>query len=97
VFRHIVLYRLKNPTEEQKRALKEKFLSLNGNVPQIRVLEAGTDLLGSERSYDVALNVTFDTRDDFSAYKKHPFHVGVSEYVHSVIASSVSCDFEAEQ
>lgn len=96
VFRHIVLYRLKDPAEESKQALKEKFLTLKGNVPQVKEIEVGTDLLKSQRSYDVALVITFDRKEDLAEYKAHPFHVGVSEYVHSVIEASVSCDFEVD-
>ena len=96
MFRHIVLYRLKDRSEESKRALKEHFLSLNGQVPQIRALEVGTDVLHSGRSYDVCLSILFDQKEDLAAYKAHPFHVGVSEYVHGVIETSVSCDYEVD-
>ncbi len=96
MFRHIVLYRLKDRSEKAKQALKNKFLTLRGNVPQIREIEVGTDCLYSGRSYDVALVITFDKKDDLPLYKAHPFHLGVAEYVHSVIESAVSCDFEAD-
>ena len=96
MFRHIVLYRLKYRTEEEKSALKNRFFSLRGQVPQIRDLEVGTDVLYSNRSYDVALVITFDKKEDLTTYKAHPFHMGVAEYVHSVIDHSVSCDFEAD-
>lgn len=94
MYRHIVLYRLKDRSEASRKALKDQFLSLEGRVPQIRALEVGIDDLASPRSYDVALNLTFDSKQDLAAYKAHPFHVGVSEYVHGVIETSVSCDFE---
>ncbi len=96
MFRHIVLYRLKDRSEEAKRALKEKFLSLKGNVPQIVDLEVGTDRLFSARSYDVALVITFEKKEDLPVYKAHPFHVGVADYVHGVVESAVSCDYEVE-
>lgn len=97
MFRHIVLYRLKNRTEDAKSALKEHFLTLRGNVPQIREPEVGTDVLQSGRSYDVARVITFDRKEDPADYKTHPFYVGISNYVHEVIESSVSCDFEADR
>ncbi len=96
MFRHIVLYRLKDRSEEAKKALKEKFLSLKSNVPQIVDLEVGTDILFSARSYDVALVITFVKKEDLPVYKAHPFHVGVANYVHSVMETSVSCDFEVD-
>ncbi len=97
MFRHIVLYRLKDRSENSKQALKEKFLSLKENVPQILDLEVGTDVLFSARSYDVALAVTFETKEDLPVYKAHPFHVGVADYVHAVTESAVSCDFEVDR
>lgn len=97
VFRHIVLYRLKDRSEEAKQTLKNRFLTLRGNVPQVKEIEVGTDCLFSGRSYDVALIITFERKEDLTIYKADPFHVALSEYVHSVIESSVSCDFEAER
>lgn len=97
MFRHIILFRLQNPTEEARQALKDKLLTLRGNVPQVRELEAGTDVLQGQRSYDVALIIGLDKKEDLPAYKNHPFHLAVSEYVQSVIQTSVSCDFEVEK
>ena len=92
--RHIVLYRRKDRSEESRKALKDRFLPRKGQVPQIRALEVGIDDLIPPRSYDVALNLTLDSKQDLTAYKAHPFHAGVSEYVHEGIESSVSCNFE---
>lgn len=94
MFTHIVLYKLKNPSEENKKALQEKFQSMVGNVPQIRSLESGTDSLCLDRSFDVSLYVKFDSKQDFFDYKDYPFHRNVAEYVHSVVEKSVSVDFE---
>lgn len=94
MFTHIVLYKLKEPTEENKKALQEKFLSMIGKVEPIRNLETGIDCLQLDRSFDVSLHVKFDSKEDFFVYKDHPFHKGVAEYVHSVVERSVSVDFE---
>lgn len=96
MFRHIVLYRLKDRSEEAKQALKEKFLRLRENIPQGAEPEVGTDCLYRRQIYDVALAVTLGFRENLSAHKDHPFHVGVSEYVHSAIESLASCGFEGE-
>ena len=96
MFRHVVLYRLKQRKEEDKAELKARFLSMQGQVPQIRQLEVGTDTLNSPRSFDVSLSILFDCKEDLAAYKAHPFHKSVSAYVHSVIADSVSCDYEVD-
>ncbi len=97
MFRHIVLYRLKDRCPEAKTALKNKFLALQENVPQVEQLEVGIDVLHGERSYDVALVITLKNRSALAEYKSHPFHVEVAGYVHSVIEHSVCCDFEVEE
>lgn len=94
MFNHIVLYKLRDKSELTKRQLKEKFLSMNGNIEQIRHIEVGTDLLKSERSFDVSLFVRFDNMQDFLDYKSHPFHLDITEYVHKVKDKSVSVDYE---
>ena len=92
MFRHMVLYKLKDRTEEQKWLLKERFLSMRGVVSQIKDINVGIDVLNLQRSYDVSLYVIFDSKDEFLEYKVDPYHLSVVEYVHSVVDSSVSVD-----
>lgn len=92
---HIVLYRLKDPTDENCAALVEKFLSMRGKIPMLRTIEAGTDVVRSERSYDVALVCTFDNVRGLDAYREHPVHLPIMEYVRGVVERSHSVDFES--
>lgn len=94
MIKHIVMYRLKNANEENKEALVRKFLSMDGKITELKSIEAGADVLGSERSYDVALVCTFDSIKNMSIYRDHPVHLKVKEYVQSVVASSISVDYE---
>lgn len=94
MIKHIVMYRLKNANEENKESLVRKFLSMDGKITELKSIEAGADVLGSERSYDVALVCTFDSIKNMSIYRDHPVHLKVKEYVQSVVASSISVDYE---
>ena len=82
--KHIVLYFLKDKSEESKNALKAKFMSMQGKI----------DFMHSDRSADVSLECTFNTKEDLATYAEHPVHVPVKEYVKSVVEKSVSCDYE---
>lgn len=93
MLKHIVLYKLKDNSEKQKQLLKEKFYSMKGNVPQLRLIEAGGNIIESERAFDFALICDFDSREDLEGYLEHPFHQKVREYVRSVIEKSHSVDF----
>lgn len=95
MFQHIVLYKLKDRSDSAKNELKEKFLSMDGKIPQIKEIRVGTDILCLDRSFDVSLSIMFDTKEDFFSYKEFPYHKNeVVPYVHSVVEKSVSVDSE---
>jgi hypothetical protein len=61
---HIVFFKLTNPTSEGIKAVRDKLLSMDGKISQLRHLEVGVDVIRSERSHDVALVTRFDSLDD---------------------------------
>ena len=73
---HIVLFKLANPTTGNITAVRDKLLSMDGKILQLRHLEAGIDVIRSERSYDVALVTKFDSLEDLQSYQIHPYHTG---------------------
>ena len=93
MLRHIVMYKLKDNSKENRDALVAKFMSMKGNIPELIDVVAGANKLDSERSYDVVLETTFACRADLDKYQVNPFHLDVKEYVHSVIEKSHSVDY----
>lgn len=93
---HIVLFKLAEPTTEAIETVRSKLLSMEGRIAQLRHLEAGVDVIRSERSYDVALITKFDSLDDLQAYQVHPYHAGeVVPLMKSVCSSVVAVDYES--
>ena len=93
MIKHIVCFKLKDPSHAEKA--KEILLSMKGRVPQIIDIEAGTDLLHSERSYDVILQVTLDSMEALEEYQKDPYHCSaVKPFMHAERESSVAVDYE---
>lgn len=92
---HIVLFKLKDNSNENIQKTKEVLLGLQGNIPFLRFIEVGTDILHSERSYDIGLYTKFDSLADMQAYQIHPVHVKVSEHMHAVREASVAIDYES--
>lgn len=92
---HIVLFKLKDRTEEGVEKAKNLLLSMEGKVEQLRLLEVGVDKIQSERSADIALYTKFDSWEDLQAYQVHPYHANeVAAYMRSVSASVVAADYE---
>ena len=92
---HIVFFKLKDASPENIEKTRNVLQGLEGNVPKLRSLEVGVDVIHSERSYDIALVARFDSLEDLNAYQTHPVHVKVGEYINSVKESAVAVDYES--
>lgn len=93
---HIVFFKLADPTVENIAAVRDRLLSMQGRIDLLRHLEAGCDLIRSERSYDVALLTRFDSLDDLQAYQVHPYHANeVVPFMKANCSSIVAVDYEA--
>lgn len=94
MIRHIVMFRLKDARLHKVEAAAQMLRSMKGKIEGLLDLEVGTDFLGSERSYHLALTCTFDNEEHFKAYVDHPVHKPVKAYMHAVRETSVSCDYK---
>ncbi len=93
MIKHVVCFSLKD--KAKKEEAKALLLSMRGRVPAAKEIEAGTDFLGSARSYDVFLGVVLEDRAALEAYRHDPYHVGVvQKFMHAETESSVAVDFE---
>lgn len=93
MIRHVVLYKLKDPSAQGRQAVKDTLMSLQGKIEVLRSIEVGFDGLGSERSFDVCLVCTFDSLADLHVYAEHPIHLPVRAYMKTATEKSVSCDY----
>jgi hypothetical protein len=94
---HVVLFKLKDRSPQSIEKARDLLVGMKGKIPQLHHLEVGTDVLHSERSYDIALITKFDSMDDLATYQAHPVHVKVSDYIMSAKESSIVVDFESDK
>jgi len=94
MIRHIVLFKIKDEFKNEIPQLVKNFYGMKGKIEGLLDLEAGGDILHSERSYDLALITLFKDRESFDAYQTHPVHMPVKKPMHEVRSASVACDFE---
>ena len=94
---HIVLWKLiddeTHHAEENAARIKRELEALVGVVPGLLTMEVsrGMDL---SAAYDLGLLSTFDTAESLKAYRTHPAHVKVAEFVHTAISGRTAFDFE---
>ena len=94
MIRHIVMFKIKDEYKSEIPQLVKNFYGMKGRVEGMLELEAGADVLHSDRSYDLALVTLFDGMASFQAYQTHPAHLPVKKRMHEVRSASVACDFE---
>ncbi|MFI3229495.1 MAG: Dabb family protein [Bacillota bacterium] len=95
MIKHIVLYKLTNPTAEVMAETKAVLLSMVGKVPEIIDIEVGCDILHSDRSYDMSLIVTLESLATMDTYQANPYHCEVvKSHMASVRESAIAIDYE---
>lgn len=93
MIKHVVMYKLKDPSTLGRQAVKDTLMSLKGKIEVLRSIEVGFDALASERSFDVCLICMFDNLADLQIYSDHPNHLPVRAFMKTATEKSVSCDY----
>ena len=97
---HVMMWKFKDgegrTKEENCSYVRERLLALPALIPEIRFMQLGRDVSHTEMSYDMMLVTRFDSLEALHAYKVHPAHVAVSEYVKKVRTARVVLDAELD-
>lgn len=73
--------------------LVRRLRALPAQIPEIRALEAGTDLSQTPASFDVGLYTRFDSADALETYRVHPAHQEVIAFVKETTSQRAVVDF----
>lgn len=77
MFTHVVFFKLKEATEDNIKLFKETLLGMDGNIPELKVLEIGVDTLRTDRSFDICLITRFNSEEDYKTYAYCDYHVNI--------------------
>lgn len=91
---HLVCFKYKANVDESVRANHRERLRTLATLGGIVDLKVGADVVGSARSYDTGLSVTFTGRAALDTYAKDPRHIPVAQFGAGISEHVVSCDFE---
>lgn len=96
---HIVLFKLKEfltDSEKQKalNGFEKQLLDLKKYIPELKHIEVGKNYELHAKSYDLALITHFDSIADLDAYRVHPEHLKVVDFVREITVDRAAVDFE---
>ncbi len=99
MIRHIVMFKLKEfSTESQKLSaandVKNRLDELPAKIDVIRKCKTGIDIRRLEWSYDIILEMDFDTIADLDAYTIHPAHQEFIAFNKEYSIDKVCIDFQ---
>ena len=94
---HTVMWRFKEENkEENMNTVAERLMALykSGKIDGLRKMEIGKDVSRTDMSYDMVLLTEFDSMEALAAYKIHPDHVAISQFVKTIRTARAVVDFE---
>jgi hypothetical protein len=91
---HLVCFKYKTDVSPSSRADHRARLRTLASLDGIVDLKVGEDVVGSARSYDTGLSVTFTDRAALDGYAKDPRHVPIAQFGAGISEHIVACDFE---
>jgi hypothetical protein len=98
MIRHVVMWKLKGPSEAERRAqalqVHAALVGLRGKVPGMSSLEAGVGKAEGEQACDVVLVTTHDDWAALEAYQQHPDHQRVAQLIGELRVERRVVDYE---
>jgi hypothetical protein len=91
---HLVCFKYKADADQSVRAQHRERLAALKTLDGVVDLKVGEDVVGSARSYDTGVCVTFVNRAALDTYATNPRHVPVSQFGVAISEHIVACDFE---
>jgi len=92
--KHIVMFKLKENTPENRDKAIQSLNGLKDRVESVRSLEVGVNFTESDRAYDLVLTVGFDDQAGLNAYAVHPDHQPTIQTMKALSSGSIVVDYE---
>jgi hypothetical protein len=95
VIRHVAVFRfVPTFTGEPREHWMSLLRALPAQIPELRSMSVGTDILRGPSSHELAIVADFDDLDGLDVYTRHPAHAEVLRISGPVKVSLATVDFE---
>ncbi len=72
---------------------KEKLLDLVDKIPELRSMEVGLNINTKPSAFDLVLIAGLDDEDGLNAYRVHPAHVKVLDFMKDIVEKTAVVDY----
>lgn len=91
MIKHVVMWKLKNISDGDE--VVKRLKNLEGRIPGLISIDAGTDTNKSGAAFDVVLISEHESQDALDSYQEHPEHVKVRNFIGTVVNERNVVDF----
>ena len=95
MLRHIVMFRFadRSSAMEISGRLKDMLEELLHHIPELKGMEAGLNINTKPAAFDIVLTADFDDEAGLNAYRVHPMHKKILDYLEGKIEKSAVVDY----
>ena len=90
----IIIFKLKEKTDENAAQIKEKLTGMKGKIAQLKDIKVKYNLRTSPSSFDVVMIAEYNSIEDFDEYAVHPVHVEAGNFILSLCEQISSILYE---
>jgi len=88
---HVVLMTFTDPTDAP--AAKAKLEAIASDIPAIRSMVVGLDVLGTDVSWHLCMTTTHDDADGLRSYQTHEAHLDLATWLRPRLAARAVVDY----
>ncbi|HHL57974.1 MAG TPA: Dabb family protein [Bacteroidetes bacterium] len=95
MLRHIVLFKFSDSSDKDEVAahLKNLLDNLLDKIPELKGMEVGLNISTRPSAFDIVLTADFDDENGLNAYRVHPEHKKVLDYLEGKTEKSAVVDY----
>lgn len=95
MLRHIVMIKLINAETKAAESLKLKEMleNLKAEIPALLTMEVGVNINTRATAFDLVLKADFENEIGLNAYRMHPAHKEVLEYMKNIVDKTAVVDY----
>lgn len=95
MLRHIVMVQFKDRTTKDQEAIKLKKMleDLTDEIPSLYTMEVGLNVNTKPAAFDLVLIADFENEMGLNAYRIHPAHKEVLDYLKKVVEKTAVVDY----
>jgi hypothetical protein len=90
----MVQFKDRTTKDEEASILKKMLEDLKDEIPSLYTMEVGLNINNKPSAFDLVLTADFENETGLNAYRVHPKHVKVLDYLKAVVEKTAVVDYK---